>query len=265
MATKDRILLIGTGRVAFHLGHALKNGGADLVGLVGRNSDRTNALATELGTKAFAFDPSLPDTEIVLIAVSDDAIATVAAQLPPSRAVHIHTSGASGLDRMSPHEHQAVLWPLMTLSPGRPMDLRQVPLVTDANTDKAAQAVKALAEGISERVSPLSLADRELVHLAAAMSTNLPLFLLSEAQRLLGTAGIDPAILLPSFRAMAANAERIGAQEALTGPARRGDHGTIQRHLDRLAHEPDLRRAYALLSTMILRAHGHKDHGPTDV
>ena len=265
MATEDRILLIGTGRVAFHLGHALKNAGTHLVGLVGRNPERTSPLARELGVPAFEFGQTLPDAEINLIAVSDDAIATVAAQLPASDAVFIHTSGASGLERLAPHEHRAVLWPLMTLSPGQAMDLRQVPLITDAGTEKASQAVKLLAERISERVTALGHTDRELVHLAAAMCTNLPLFLLGEAQRLLSDAEIDPKVLLPSFRVMAAKAESIGAQEALTGPARRGDQGTIQRHLDRLAHEPDLRRAYGLLSTMILRAHGHKDHGPTDV
>jgi predicted short-subunit dehydrogenase-like oxidoreductase (DUF2520 family) len=122
-----------------------------------------------------------------------------------------------------------------------------------------------LAERISSHVSSLDHADRELVHTAAAMSTNLSLFLLGEAQRLLREAEIDPTLLIPSFRMMATKAGTIGPEEALTGPARRGDHGTIQRHLDRLAHDPELRRAYALLSNMILRAHGHTEHGPSDL
>lgn len=265
MGTSLNVLLIGTGRVAFHLGHALKAGGVTLSGVVGRSHERASLLAEDLNAPCFTFGSELPKADVILIAVSDDAIASVAASIPQRDAAVVHTSGASDLDRLAPHVHCAVLWPLMTMSPGVPMDLSKVPMVTDGNTEHAKSVVRSLAERISSHVSSLDHADRELVHTAAAMSTNLSLFLLGEAQRLLREAEIDPTLLIPSFRMMAIKAGTIGPEEALTGPARRGDHGTIQRHLDRLAHDPELRRAYALLSNMILRAHGHTEHGPSDL
>lgn len=260
-----KILLVGTGRVAFHLGHAMVGANHHLIGVVGRNTEHTDRLSKALGTVSFSLNEALPQTDIILIAVSDDAIADVALNIPISDAVLIHTSGASDLDKLLPHPDRAVLWPLMSLSPGEPMDFKHVPIVVDGNTDRARQVVRYLAESLSVQVSELNHQQRELVHAAAAISLNFPLHLLARAQDLLKDQNIDPAILLPSFLAMAQKATAIGASGALTGPARRGDLGTIHHHLDRLTADAELRAAYARLSSMILRAYGHPDHGHTDV
>lgn len=255
-----RLLIIGTGRAAFHLGHALRKAGNELMGIVGRDGTKAKDLADALGCRPFSLGTALPPADVMVIAVSDDAIAEVAAHIPISDAVVIHTSGASGLDRLEPHADRSVLWPVMTLSPGTPMDFRTIPLVIDANTERARTTVHGLASGLSDHVTALDHPARELVHAAAAISTNFPLYLLGAAQRLLTGKGIDPSLLMPSFAAMAAKAETLGPEAALTGPARRGDIGTVQRHLDRLTHDPELRAAYALLSSMILRGYGHPDH-----
>ncbi len=260
-----KLLLIGTGRVAFHLGHALIAAGHELVGIAGRNKDRTHALADDLRTSAFTLNNALPAADVIVIAVSDHAIADVALNIPLSEAVVLHTSGASGLDLLLPHPDRAVLWPLISLSPGTPMAFAEMPLVIDANTVRAGYVVKELARSLSGQVSVLSHPQRELTHAAATISLNFPVHLLSRAQGLLEREGIDPSILVPSFVAMAQKVAAIGASAALTGPARRGDLGTIHHHLDRLTDDPELRAAYARLSSMILRAYGHPDHGYEDV
>lgn len=260
-----KIRLVGTGRVAFHLGHALKRADHDIAGVAARNGNASMKLANELGTSSYPLNGTLPQADIILIAVSDDAIADVAMNIPISDAIVIHTSGASEVDRLLPHPQRGVLWPLISLSPGEAMDFTQVPLVIDANSERARSAVGALANSLSKQVHELSHDQRELVHATAAISLNFPLHLLARSQELLEKQGIDPGILMPSFVAMAQKAAAIGASEALTGPARRGDLGTIHRHLDRLTDDPELRAAYARLSSMILRAYGHPDHGNTDV
>jgi predicted short-subunit dehydrogenase-like oxidoreductase (DUF2520 family) len=230
-----------------------------LTGIAGRDGAAARELAGMLGCPAYGLGSTLPPADVVLIAVSDDAIPSVAAGLPVTDAVVVHTSGASDLDRLAPHPDRGVIWPVMTLSPGEPMDLRNVPLVIDGNTERARRAVEQMANSLSDLVTRLDQEAREVVHMAAAISTNLPLHLLGAAQGLLQARGIDPGLLMPSFKAMAAKAAAIGADAALTGPARRGDLGTIRRHLDHLGHDPELRTAYALLSRMILRKYGHPD------
>lgn len=260
-----KLLVIGTGRVAFHLGHAFKRAGIDVTAVVGRTAAKATALADELGCASLGLNASLPPADAIVVAVSDSAIADVARGLDTGSSVLIHTSGAGPLDLVLPHAHRAALWPIMTLSPGVPMDFSSIPLVTDANTAEARRVVKALATAISHHVVELPHAKREVLHAAAAISTNLPLFLLARAESLLKAEAIDPSLLMPSFQAMASKAATIGAVDALTGPARRGDIVTLRHHIARLTSDPDLRRVYVELSRMILAAHGHATNDLNDL
>lgn len=255
------VLLIGTGRMAYHLGHALRNAQVPLLGVAGRDAGKLADLARFLDTNALRWDHVLPEADITLIATSDDSIAEVARKLKPSKGVVAHTAGAVPLDVLAPHAHRAVLWPIQTLSHGAPMDLKDVPLVVEASTPEAREALLKLARAISGSVFELSHEQRELMHLAAVLTSNFPVFLVSEAQRLLKQQKLPPNLLMPLWRATANKVSTIGPDQALTGPARRGDLRSIQRHLDLLTDDPDLRRAYALLSTMVLKAHGHSTDG----
>jgi predicted short-subunit dehydrogenase-like oxidoreductase (DUF2520 family) len=251
----DGILLIGTGRVAFHLGHAWLRAGLPLCGVVGRNTQHAKKLALELGTSPFSLQEQWPPADLLLIAVSDDAVATVAQSLPIGPYVVAHTSGAQGTNVLAPHAHTGVLWPLCSLSLGAPVDLARVPLVWEANGPEAAQVLTHVARSTSGKVVEMALEDRSLVHTAAVFASNFPVFLMREARRLVAAHGGDPDLLNALWSGMARRVEEVGPEQALTGPARRGDRRTVQIHLDRLADEPDLRRAYAVLSEMLLKAY----------
>ncbi len=252
------VLIIGTGRAAFHLGHALVGAGVRVVGVAGRNSDYADVLATALGTQVLGLGGALPEVQVTLLAVSDDAIAPVAATLPQRDGLLVHCSGTRALDELAPHAQRAVLWPIQALSVGAPLDLSDVPLVVEANTQEALEAITTLAQRIGPKVHVLALEERRRVHLAAAITSNMPVFLAAEAQRLLVRDGLPSDLLTPLWRTTAERVAALGPDKALTGPARRGDTGTIHTHLDLLTHDPDLRRVYALLSDMVLRAYGHQ-------
>lgn len=256
-----RVLLIGTGRTAFHLGHALRAAKVPLQGVVGRDAERTGALAKRLKAPAFALGGAVPTCDLMLIAVSDDAIGAVAKKLPRTQAVIAHSSGTQSMAALGRREHTGVLWPIQSLSPGVPADLSKVPLVIDSSDADARKVVRAVAQRISSRVLELPHKQREALHMAAVFASNFPVFLLAQAQRLLKEQNLPPDLLTPLWLAVAQKAADAGPDAALTGPARRGDRRTLAKHLERLKGDRDLRRAYALLSRMILRAHGHSTDG----
>lgn len=251
------LLIIGTGRAAFHLGNAFKKAGVRLNGIVGRDPSRAKELASQLGTSAYVIGEELPNADVVLLAVSDDAITTVAQALPSSEAVVAHVSGARSLDALDPHKHQGVLWPIQTLGVGTPIDLSNVPMIVDGNTDHAKQVIWRLGQQVSTRVSELGHAQRQRVHLAAVLTSNLPVFLVREGQRLLKESKLPTDLLGPLWETTAARVADLGPERALTGPARRGDERTIEQHLALLANDPELQEAYAVLSKLILKAYGH--------
>ncbi|MBP6311993.1 MAG: Rossmann-like and DUF2520 domain-containing protein [Flavobacteriales bacterium] len=250
------ILLYGTGRAATHLGHAFVNAGVKLVGVVGRNEEGRTALAKALGTAAYAKHDVLPKADLILLAVADDAIEQVAAKLSPSDAVVAHCSGARSLDALEPHANRGVVWPIQTLGTGEPIDLTTTPLVIDGNTDHARTVLQELAKKVSSNVVELAYEKRQRVHLAAVLTSNLPVFLVREGQRMLRDADLPTTLLEPLWQATAERISELGPEAALTGPARRGDIRTVKQHLDQLADDPDLRDAYALLSKLIMRTYG---------
>ncbi|MBX2981473.1 MAG: DUF2520 domain-containing protein [Flavobacteriales bacterium] len=252
------VLLIGTGRLAFHLGHALRRSGVELAGVVGRDMGKTQELAKALECPAFGLADALPPADLRMLAVSDDAIATVAEGLPRDGTPVVHASGSKSLVLLSGHAHRGVLWPIQSFSPGPPIDFSDVPLVVDADDAGTLSKLQALAGRLSSTVVHLPFAKRQRLHLSAVITSNFPVFLLREAERLLLDHGIDPGLVHPLWKASSEKA-LLNADQAVTGPARRGDVKTIEQQLQLLSDEPDLRRAYAALSDLIFRTY-HAQH-----
>ncbi len=251
------VLLIGTGRLAFHLGHALRAAGITLVGVAGRNTARTTELATELACPAFSLTDALPAADLRILAVSDDAIPEVANMLRVDGTATIHLSGSKPLELLSPHIHRGVLWPIQSFSPGSPVSVSDVPMVIDADESNTLSLLQELAQSLSSTVVHLPFAQRQRLHLSAVLTSNFPVFLLREAERLLVDHGIDPGLVHPLWKASTEKALH-NADQAVTGPARRGDVKTIEQQLQLLSDEPDLRRAYTALSDLIFRTyHAH--------
>ncbi len=248
------VLLIGTGRLAFHLGHALRGAGISIAGVVGRDKVKTVELAIALGCPAFGLKETLPRSDLRILAVSDDAISLLAEILPIDRTPTIHLSGSKPVDLLQPHEHRGVLWPIQSFSPGMPISFQNVPLIVDADDEATLGLLRELAERLSSTVVNLPFPLRQHLHLSAVIASNFPTFLLREAERLLTAHKIAPDLLHPLWKATTEKALH-GADNAVTGPARRGDIDTIAQQMDLLAGEPDLRRAYAALSDLIIHTY----------
>ena len=78
MRSIKNITIIGAGNVATHLGKALYNKGLKIDNVYSRKISRARKLATQIGAKAVSNYTNLkPNSDLYLIAVFDDAIASV--------------------------------------------------------------------------------------------------------------------------------------------------------------------------------------------
>ncbi len=210
-------------------------------------------MALQIGTSFFQLKDALPAADLILIAVSDSAIAEISRTIGTTAATVIHTSGASPIDLLAQHEQHGVLWPIQTFGTDRPISLKNIPLVYEGNNEAAIAEIRTLAEALSDRVVELAHEERRLLHLSAVIMGNFPVFLLMKAQELLGEKNLPVDLLDQLWHTMANNAIDKGPEAALTGPARRGDRTTIDRHLEALQHRPDLQELYRLISEMIMK------------
>jgi predicted short-subunit dehydrogenase-like oxidoreductase (DUF2520 family) len=195
--------------------------------------------------------------ETVLIAVPDDAIAAVAARVPPGAWVGM-LSGATPLATLGAGPRRFVLHPLQTLTAdGGAAQLDGVAACVTGATPAALAHATALATRLGLRAVALPESARPLPHIAAVLASNYVVSLLAAATDLLVAAGVPagdaPALLAPLVRRTVANALADGASMQPTGPVARGDAGTVERHLDVLAERlPTLVELYGALGRATL-------------
>ena len=188
------------------------------------------------------------DGELVLLCVPDTAIRDVARGLTPGPWV-AHTSGATPLSTLEPHERRFSLHPLQTFTRSRgPEQLDGAYAAVTAETDEARGRGFELAQLLG--LEPFELADdaRPLYHAGAAIAANYLVTLHRVAAELLEAAGAPPEALVPLMR------RTIENDFELTGPIERGDNETVEAHLRAIrAERPELEPLYSVLAEATAR------------
>lgn len=260
------LAVVGAGRVGTALAVLWRRAGHRIVAVAG-GSATTERAATHLpGVPVLDNVAAARDAGVVVIATPDAAIAAVSEELARAGAVSpgtsvAHVSGATGLEALAAARSAGAttlaIHPLQTC-PTVESGIERIPGAGFAVTAEAEEGA-ALGERLALDAGglPFRLADeaRPLYHAAAVFASNYLVTITAIAHELERIAGIDdPApILRPLQEATLANIERIGASDALTGPAVRGDAFTVARNLQALAEgAPEAVRPYVALADLAL-------------
>ena len=256
------VAIVGAGRVGTAVAVLLQRAGHRIASVAGRDATPGRAAAYLPGVPVLPVEDAAAAGELVMIGVPDDAIEETAGRLAGalrSDAWVSHMSGARGLDELDSARTERIVavHPLMTV-PDVESAIERIPGSTAAVT-AATEEGFALGEGISRDIgaAPFRLADerRALYHAAAVFASNYVVASAGVAEELLREAGVpDPAAaLLPLARATLDNIARLGPGDALTGPAVRGDAGTVARNLEALrTYAPHAVPAYVELCRLAL-------------
>jgi predicted short-subunit dehydrogenase-like oxidoreductase (DUF2520 family) len=227
-----RLIVIGLGRAGGSIARASLGSGHRLVGILSRQE--TDDLAPSL-----EWDQPLPEADLALICVSDDAVPHVTDRLRKNVAdvaVVAHVSGFLPV---------TVLGPLTGKGPaiGGFHPLQTLP---DAERGAAALAGSFAAVGgeplavdlLADFAASLGMesflledASRPAYHAAAAAAANFVVTALAVSGDLFDSAGVDARVARPLVERVVANVFEGGAGPALTGPIARGDIETVIGHL----------------------------------
>jgi predicted short-subunit dehydrogenase-like oxidoreductase (DUF2520 family) len=189
----------------------------------------------------------LPKADVLLICTRDGQINHAVKQLLlsklPPNAVVAHLAGALGPDVLAPLKPYclgvAQMHPYCSiLSIGHPRAFREVPFVLSGDR-VAVTRLRQLLTLLDARPIVVKSVDRTLYHLSAALLANGTVALYSHADRLLTAAGfskrVRPQLLDSLLESVRHNVFSLGPLKALTGPVRRGDVATLERHLATLS------------------------------
>jgi predicted short-subunit dehydrogenase-like oxidoreductase (DUF2520 family) len=213
-----------------------------VVGVSGRVGSAVSARLRERGLRL------VDDADLVLLCVPDSAIAEVARGIPVGPWV-AHTSGATALAALAPHERRFGLHPLQTFTKRRgPEQLDGAHAAVTAESEDARRVGFELAQTLG--LEPFELDDdaRPLYHAGAAIASNYLVTLHRVASELFHAAGAPPEALVPLMR------RTIDNGFELTGPIERGDWDTVERHRQAIrATRPDLEPLYDVLAEATAR------------
>lgn len=249
-----RIVLIGAGNVAHHLGQALLKSGLNLCQIYSRTLESARALGMKTGISYTADIYAIyPDCDIYIFCVSDDALVPVFKGIRMNKeATVLHTSGSMPMQVFQPYrENFGVLYPLQTFSKKRALDFREVPLCIEASNPDTLKQLRKLGHELSESVYEVTSENRKKLHLAAVFANNFTNHLYEMAARLLKDSDMDFALLRPLIFETAHKVMLFTPEEAQTGPARRNDEGILSMHRAMLKNDKKLLQLYTLLSDSI--------------
>ena len=248
-----RVVLIGSGNLAYHLHKAmLRAQGVSLLALAAR---RLEALADfEADVPRRSLGTPIDEADIYVLAVADDAIKRVMKNYSGVSGLFVHTSGAMELNVLEPANRKGVLYPLQTFSRQREIAFNKVPLCIETELASDFLLLASLAQAVSSRVVEISTEKRRTLHLAAVYVNNFSNHMIYLGETICKKAGLSSDYLSPLLIETCAKAMDLSAYEAQTGPARRSDAETLQAHL-RLLQEPQDQELYRLISESINRTY----------
>jgi predicted short-subunit dehydrogenase-like oxidoreductase (DUF2520 family) len=197
-----------------------------------------SAVAARLGERV-----SDVDSELVLLCVPDRAISEVAQAIPLGPWI-AHTSGATPLAALDPHQKRFGLHPLQSFTRARgPEQLDGAYAAVTAESDEGRGVGFWLARELGLEPFALDDSERALYHAGAVVAASYLVTLHKAAADLVEAAGAPPEALVPLMRRVLEN------DFELTGPAVRGDWETVEAHLIAIRERlPELEPLYRALA-----------------
>ena len=270
-----KIVLIGAGNLATHLGKALHAAGHDMLQVFSRTMQSAETLASLLDAEPFTDIAQVrDDADVYIFSVKDSALVQLVAQLCRHEAdglgedgavnalrkakkgeherVFLHTAGSMPLSVFKGMaQHYGVLYPMQTFSKQREVDFSIIPCFVEANDEFAQKQIEGLAREISGRVYQLSSEDRKYLHLSAVFACNFANHCYAISQELLEEHGIPFDVMLPLINETAAKVHEMKPKDAQTGPAVRYDENVIDKQSKLLENHPHFKKVYDSMSKSI--------------
>ncbi len=246
------VVMIGSGNVAYCFSHLLRLNGHKIMQVVSRNREHARELAEKLNT-AYTSDFSDIELEadVYLVAVSDSAIAEVADCLRLGKRLVAHTAGAVDLKALQDiSSNIGVIYPLQML---RKEDFngQKIPLLIEGNNPLVVNRLEALGAALSDDVIEMTSDQRLKMHLAAVFCNNFPNYLAMICKIYCAEESLDYKLLYPILRETYEQMTRDVEEGRQTGPARRGDQLTLEKHERLLEPYPEMKKIYQTLSRSI--------------
>jgi predicted short-subunit dehydrogenase-like oxidoreductase (DUF2520 family) len=278
---KDRIGIIGLGKVGTAMGYLLKKAGYPIVAIADGDPEALARAHPFTGGRICKTDAEAAggaDADAVLIATTDDLIAVACGEIAAAGVIRpgqkvVHFSGAGSLDLLrAAREAGAFIASIHPIQSFADVEgaIGNIPgstfgITADAEIHGWAVDFVLALEGVPFFIPD---SDKPLYHAAACIASNYLTTLLYIVEEIYLSLGLTSEEAIRAFwplvRGTLKNIESRGSVQALTGPIARGDIGTVEKHILAFQEKlPEFLHAYQALG-MVTTELGLKKRSLTD-
>lgn len=230
-----KIVLIGSGNVAYHLAKAFKENHIPLAQIFGRNEEKLNEISSQLDIPYSTTE--LMDADLYILSVSDNAVQEVSRLIKKKDCLVAHTSGSLPMEILEGNYRKASFYPLQTFSKTKSLVYKNIPFFVEAENQEDTDLLKKLALQISPHVLESNYQKRKYIHIIAVYTCNFVNHLYAKAKEIADEQEIPFDYFLPLIDETTEKVHHLDPKEAQTGPAVRNDQRVLKLHEELLDKE----------------------------
>jgi predicted short-subunit dehydrogenase-like oxidoreductase (DUF2520 family) len=243
-----KIVIIGSGNVAYHLARAFQENNIPVSQLFGRNGNDLKFISDQL---QIPFSTTrLADADLYLICVSDGSISEVSKLITKENCLVSHTSGSLPKEILEGKYRKSNFYPLQTFSKFKDLNYKDIPFFVEADDEQDLELLQNLALTISDKVMVSTYEKRKYLHLTAVFACNFVNHLFARAKEISDSQEIPFDYFLPLIKETTEKIEILEPKLAQTGPAVRNDERVLQLHEALISNEEHL-KIYKIMNESI--------------
>jgi predicted short-subunit dehydrogenase-like oxidoreductase (DUF2520 family) len=247
------ISIIGTGNIANVLARLSVKNGHTINQIIGRNQTEGFKLSTLVQANYINMQTK-PDVNIDLciVALSDTALPEALNKINFGNTLVVHTAGSFSmhiLDSIS--TNVGVLYPLQSLRKETEI-IPEIPFLIEANSTTAFANVEIFAKTLSSTVHFIEESKRFRLHAAAVIVSNFTNYLYSVGETYCTDEHVNFDLLKPLIKETAERVMLHSPKDVQTGPAKRGDIITLQKHLQLFEPYQKIKILYTRMTDSII-------------
>jgi predicted short-subunit dehydrogenase-like oxidoreductase (DUF2520 family) len=250
-----KVVILGGGNVALHLTtQLLKTKDAKVIQVYNRTIDNVKHLENHISiTNNIS---QLKDADIYIICVSDNAISNLSSKLNLKNKLVVHTSGSVSMNELQSDSNKGVFYLLQSFSKNRQLEFSEIPICIEAEKDEDLILLEKLGNLISNNLFFINSEQRKNLHVAAVFINNFVNHLYHIGNEICDNNKVPFEILQPLIQETAKKIIELSPLDAQTGPAKRNDTKTIEKHKAILT--TNQQEIYTLLTKSIYKTYGKK-------
>ncbi len=199
----------------------------------------------------------IEEADVYIIGITDDAIASFSETLALKNKLVVHTSGGVAMDVLASKNRRGIFYPLQSFTKERKITFSDIPICIEAEDANDLLLLQSLGESISTKVIEISSENRAKIHLAAVFVNNFTNYLYQIGYDILATDNLPFSLLEPLIKETALKLDTLSPEQAQTGPAKRNDKKTIEKHL-LLLEDPQHKKLYKMFTEQLNNKYGKK-------